>query len=96
MGNSAVGSPFVKYKTAPLLADDYSATFTTSMMRKDIGLCLAVAGSGERSFPVTRELERLLGETVEAGHADSDFMTIFLTLREQALAEGMPAAPATR
>jgi 3-hydroxyisobutyrate dehydrogenase-like beta-hydroxyacid dehydrogenase len=96
MGNSAVGSPFVKYKTGPLLQDDYSATFTSSMMKKDIGLCLALAGSGRRSFPVTRELDRLLGETIAADHADSDFMTIFLTLREQALAEGwapVPAAP---
>jgi 3-hydroxyisobutyrate dehydrogenase-like beta-hydroxyacid dehydrogenase len=30
MGNSAAGAPFVKYKTEPLLRDDYSATITTN------------------------------------------------------------------
>ena len=29
IGASVVGSRFVAYKTAPLLDDDYSATFTT-------------------------------------------------------------------
>src|SRR5581483_2392040 len=32
MGDSAAGAPFVRYKTEPLLRDDYSATFTTTLM----------------------------------------------------------------
>ena len=43
MGSSAVGAPFVKYKTEPLLRDDYSATFTTLLMEKDIDLVLDAA-----------------------------------------------------
>ena len=31
-----MGAPFVKYKTEPLLHDDFSATFTTALMEKDI------------------------------------------------------------
>ena len=47
MGASAVGSPFVGYKSEPLLRDDYSATFTTAMMVKDVDLVLdARRGSG--------------------------------------------------
>ena len=43
MGDSAAGAPFVKYKTEPLLRDDYSATFTTALMEKDIDLVLDAA-----------------------------------------------------
>ena len=40
VGASVVGSAFVEYKTEPLLQDDYSATFTTAMMEKDVDLVL--------------------------------------------------------
>lgn len=88
MGNSAVGSPFVKYKTGPLLEDDYSATFTTSMMKKDLGFALAFAQELGISLPMTRELEELVQSTVEAGFGDLDLMALFLHLRQQT---GLPA-----
>ena len=88
MGNSAVGSPFVKYKTEPLLADDYSATFTTAMMKKDIDLVCALAGEEGVPLPVTADLQALLGELIDAGYADNDFMALFLQLRARA---GLPA-----
>jgi 3-hydroxyisobutyrate dehydrogenase-like beta-hydroxyacid dehydrogenase len=86
-GNSAVGSPFVKYKTEPLLRDDYSATFTTSMMLKDVDLVLDLAASEGVSLPLTAELRELL-ETATAGFADVDFMALYLQLskREGAIA----------
>ena len=46
IGASAVGSPFVKYKTGPLLADDYTSTFSTRLMRKDLDLILEAAAAG--------------------------------------------------
>ena len=49
MGSSAVGAPFVKYKTEPLLRDDFSATFTTALMEKDIDLVLDAAERGRRA-----------------------------------------------
>jgi len=84
MGNSAVGSPFVRYKTAPLLEDDYSATFTTAMMKKDLGLLLGFADERGVPLPMTSELEGLLDDAIEAGYADLDFMALFLSLRERA------------
>ena len=80
MGNSAVGAPFVKYKTEPLLRDDYSATFTTSLMEKDIDLALEVADEAGLALPMTRELKELLRNTIAAGYGDSDFMALYLTL----------------
>jgi 3-hydroxyisobutyrate dehydrogenase len=79
---SAVGSPFVKYKTEPLLRDDYSATFTTAMMLKDIDLVLDLAGESELALPLTRELRPLLDSLAESGYADKDFMALYLQLRK--------------
>src|SRR5262249_35180470 len=81
MGNSAVGAPFVKYKTEPLLRDDYSATFTTSLMEKDIDLVLEAAEAGGVRLPLAGEIKSLLRSTIEAGYGDDDFMALFLHLR---------------
>jgi len=80
--SSAAGSPFVGYKTAPLLADDYSATFTTAMMLKDVDLVLDAAVEAEVSLPFTERLRPLLVECAERGYADKDFMALFLLLQE--------------
>jgi len=81
MGSSAAGAPFVKYKTEPLLRDDYSATFTTALMEKDIDLILDAAEEHGVELPVARDLKGLLRAAVEAGHADDDFIALFLHLR---------------
>jgi 3-hydroxyisobutyrate dehydrogenase-like beta-hydroxyacid dehydrogenase len=83
MGGSAVGSPFVKYKTEPLLNGDYSATFTTEMMRKDAALIREAAGEHGLDLRVAGLLERLLDETIAAGHGEEDFMALLLRLREE-------------
>lgn len=82
MGGSAAGAPFVKYKTEPLLNDDYSATFTTSLMEKDIDLILDAADDAAVALPVARELKALLRTAVEAGYGDDDFMALYLNLRD--------------
>ena len=81
MGNSAVGAPFVKYKTEPLLRDDFSATFTTALMEKDIDLVLDAAEEVGVELPVAKEMKELLRGAVDAGYADDDFMALFLHLR---------------
>ena len=54
MGDSAAGAPFVKYKTEPLLRDDYSATFTTALMEKDLDLVLDAAEGAGVQLPLGR------------------------------------------
>ena len=81
MGSSAVGAPFVKYKTDPLLQDDYSATFTTALMEKDIDLVLDAAAEGGVDLPLAHELKRQLRAASEAGYADDDFIALFQHLR---------------
>jgi 3-hydroxyisobutyrate dehydrogenase-like beta-hydroxyacid dehydrogenase len=81
MGSSAAGAPFVKYKTEPLLRDDFSATFTTALMEKDIDLVLDAADDAGVELPVARQLKGLLRAAVDAGYADDDFIALFLHLR---------------
>jgi 3-hydroxyisobutyrate dehydrogenase-like beta-hydroxyacid dehydrogenase len=82
MGDSAAGAPFVKYKTEPLLRDDYSATFTTRLMEKDVDLVLEEAASAGVPLPLAAELKRRIRAAVAAGYGDDDFMALYLNLRE--------------
>ena len=82
MGGSAAGAPFVKYKTEPLLRDDYSATFTTALMEKDLDLILDFAADAQVEVPLARALKPLLSAAIEGGYADHDFMALYLQLRK--------------
>ena len=95
MGTSAVGAPFVKYKTEPLLREDFSATFTTALMEKDIDLVLNVAAEAGVELPLARQMKALLHAAVDAGYAELDFIALFLQLRNASGFDG-PAAPHLR
>jgi 3-hydroxyisobutyrate dehydrogenase-like beta-hydroxyacid dehydrogenase len=90
MGSSAAGAPFVKYKTEPLLHDDYSATFTTALMEKDVDLILDAAADAGVELPVAKELKSLLRSAVDAGYGDHDFTALFLRLRSASSQEVAP------
>jgi len=81
MGASAAGAPFVKYKTEPLLRDDYSATFTTTLMEKDVDLVLETARAGGVELPLANEIKALVAGAIDAGYGDDDFMALYLNLR---------------
>ena len=81
MASSAAGAPFVKYKTEPLLRDDFSATFTTALMEKDIDLVLDAAGEAGVELPLAREMKTHLRAAIDAGYGDDDFIALFLHLR---------------
>jgi 3-hydroxyisobutyrate dehydrogenase-like beta-hydroxyacid dehydrogenase len=86
VGASVVGSTFVEYKTEPLVRHDYSATFTTAMMRKDLDLVLGLAGQEGVELPLTGELRSLLDAACDDGHADEDFVSLVLELEHRASA----------
>ena len=88
IGTSVIGSKFVEYKSEPLRRDDYSSTFTTDMMRKDVDLVLDLAGENGVELPFTSELRSLLEETSEAGHGDDDFSALLLRLNRRVEAPG--------
>jgi 3-hydroxyisobutyrate dehydrogenase-like beta-hydroxyacid dehydrogenase len=86
IGASVVGSTFVKYKSEPLLRDDYTATFTSALMQKDVDLVFDLAGEAGVDLPATREIAALLDATARNGHADEDFMAMLLELKDRAAA----------
>lgn len=90
---SAVGSPFVKYKVGPLLADDYSSTFSTRLMRKDLDLILKSAADGGVPLPVTAIVGQLLQACVSTGLGELDFMSLLIRLKREA-GQSQAAQPA--
>jgi 3-hydroxyisobutyrate dehydrogenase-like beta-hydroxyacid dehydrogenase len=79
-----VGSPFVKYKTDPLVADDYTSTFSSSLMFKDLVLALEAGHEVATPLPVTALTQQLVQGCIAMGMADDDFMALLPRLRREA------------
>ena len=84
MGGSVVGSPFVKYKTEALIADDYASTFTTEGLYKDIALALECANAVGVPLPIGALVQQLVQGCISQGMGDIDFMSLLPRLRREA------------
>ena len=72
-----------RYST-PARNDRWNRRFTTAMMLKDVDLVLDLAAERRLVLPFTTRLRELLDGAIEGGHADEDFMALYLALREAA------------
>jgi 3-hydroxyisobutyrate dehydrogenase-like beta-hydroxyacid dehydrogenase len=84
MGVSSVGSPFVKYKTPPLVARDYTATFTVNAMWKDLALILSAAHDASQPLPVTALIQQLIEGCIGSGMGEDDLMALLPRLEREA------------
>lgn len=84
VSGSAIGSPFVKYKTQALVERQYDATFTTSMLVKDLQLVQNVASTESVPTPVTDLVTELAIASCEAGLGDLDFLALLPHLQARA------------
>ena len=84
MGGSAIGSPFVKYKTDALVADDYASTFTAVGLDKDLRLALDCANAVDVPLPVTALVRQLVRGCIGQGMGDDDMMVLLPRLRREA------------
>ena len=84
VGGSVVGSPFVKVKTGPLVANNYASTFTTKLMQKDLRMILDLAARSGQPLPVSAEVARLLQVATDHGMGDLDFMALLPSLEQMA------------
>jgi 3-hydroxyisobutyrate dehydrogenase-like beta-hydroxyacid dehydrogenase len=91
MGESAVGSPFVKYKTAAVVAGDYSTTFSSAMMYKDLALVLDCGNAAGVPLPVTACVQQLVRGCMSSGMADLDLMALLPRLEREAGRDGVTA-----
>jgi 3-hydroxyisobutyrate dehydrogenase-like beta-hydroxyacid dehydrogenase len=81
LGQSVLGSPFVKYKTVGLNERNYSATFTTTLLAKDLQLALDLADEAGLTLP-TVQLVASLVESAKEGYADVDFAALLPRLQQ--------------
>jgi 3-hydroxyisobutyrate dehydrogenase-like beta-hydroxyacid dehydrogenase len=89
---SAIASPLIGYKTAPLKARDFSPTFTSTMMCKDFDLLLSTAKETAVPLPLTGLIRQLYAASVAQGRGEEDFFV--LTAVIEAMAGLKPEAPA--
>jgi len=76
-----MGSPFVRYKTPALVDHDYSATFTTDLLIKDLELALDVARRGELTLPVIELVNSLTHRASTNGYGEVDFSSLLPSLQ---------------
>lgn len=84
VAGSAVGAPLVMYKSAALVADDYTSTFSSRLMRKDLDMALASAAQGGVPLPVTAIVQQLLQGCISSGMGDIDFAALLPRLKREA------------
>ena len=91
IGASAVGSPLVKYKSGPLAADDYTTTFSASLMHKDLRLVVECANGAGVPVPVTALVQQLVQACIGSGMGALDFAVLLPRLaREAGLTARLP------
>ena len=76
IGESAVASPFVKYKLGPLAARDFSPAFTCRQVLKDLDLVLDTAGRQNVPVPLAALMRQTYAAMMAQGEADSDFIAV--------------------
>jgi 3-hydroxyisobutyrate dehydrogenase-like beta-hydroxyacid dehydrogenase len=76
IAESAVGSPFVKYKVPPLAKRDFSSTFSSRQMAKDLDLILAAARSAEIAMPLAALMREAYSTLAAQGRGDEDFIAV--------------------
>jgi 3-hydroxyisobutyrate dehydrogenase-like beta-hydroxyacid dehydrogenase len=84
VGGSVMGSPFVKYKTDALVADDYRSTFTTRLLFKDLALAIDAANAAGVPLPLTANTQQLTQACISTGMGDLDFTALLPRLRREA------------
>lgn len=81
-GASAIGSPFIAYKTAPLIDRDYRATFSTVGMAKDLTLALDAAATALVRLPVTTLVAEQLHRAEDLGMGQLDMLALLPLLQD--------------
>ena len=82
--NSAVGSPFVKYKAGPLAERSFAPAFTVTLMAKDFALALETARRLGVATPTTALVGQLWQATGGLGWGDHDMSAVLLLLEQLA------------
>lgn len=85
---SAVAAPIVKAKSAQLVENDYTPTFTVDQMLKDVGLILDAGADLRVPLSLTALLGQMLQGAAAQGMAGDDYAAVIKSAR---LAAGLPS-----
>ncbi|MGO2006641.1 NAD(P)-dependent oxidoreductase [Vreelandella alkaliphila] len=92
ISDSAVGSPMVKYKVPPLSQRDFTSTFSSAQMAKDLDLILDCAHGSGVSTPLAAQMREAYTALIATGHGDDDYIaTVHHTERLSGLGEPTPS-----
>jgi len=74
LDDSAVASPMVKYKTAPLRTRNFDPTFSCRQMAKDLDLILSAGHSVGVPLQLAAQMRETYGSLVAQGDGETDFI----------------------
>lgn len=83
IAGSAVGSPLVGYKVAPISKGDYQPAFNVKLMIKDFDLAFEAAKQYGVPLLVTAVTRQCLAAAAASGKGDKDFSVLTQVLEEQ-------------
>ncbi len=86
VAGSAIGSPYVSYKSRALADGDYSSTFTARLLHKDLSLALEAAHTAAVPLPVTALVQQLTQSCIAQGWGELD-LAVLLPALERAAGE---------
>jgi 3-hydroxyisobutyrate dehydrogenase-like beta-hydroxyacid dehydrogenase len=73
--DSAIASPMVKYKTAPLRNRDFESTFSCRQMAKDLDLILAAGHVVGVPLQLAAQVRETYGALIAHGDGEADFIS---------------------
>jgi 3-hydroxyisobutyrate dehydrogenase-like beta-hydroxyacid dehydrogenase len=76
IGESAVGSPLVKYKLDPLKRRDFSPAATNALVKKDLDLIVAAAKASGVPVPLAEHMHGIYKQMLAQGRAEEDFFSV--------------------
>ena len=90
INNSVMGSMFTRYKSPAFVNLDWTPTFTSPLLRKDMDLGLSAGEKLGVPMPVAVATRELVQQAIDAGNTDCDFGIL---LEMQAASSGMHLQP---
>jgi 3-hydroxyisobutyrate dehydrogenase-like beta-hydroxyacid dehydrogenase len=76
IGESAVGSPLVKYKLDPLKRRDFSPAATNALVKKDLDLIVAAARAAGVRVPLAEHMHAIYRDMLSSGRGEEDFFSV--------------------
>lgn len=90
INKSVMGSMFTRYKSPAFVNLNWTPTFTSPLLRKDMDLGLSAGKKLGVPLPIATATRELVQRAIDAGHTDCDFGIL---LEVQAEASGMQLSP---